>query len=73
MYISPDLEDTLHTVNVKLSEESTKAIQIDYIRVFHNKISPSKIKINSEDLYLYPDQNVELTVSFEPWVVKIKI
>lgn len=68
IYEKTDLADGEHTITVSFSGQSGKAIQLDYLKVYHNPITPSAIEFDQKNILLSPGASHSMKASFVPWV-----
>lgn len=68
LYTTPKLEYGEHTLKVELPASSTKAIQLDYLKVYHEPIGISGIVLDKEAVTLIPGGSASLTAQIEPWI-----
>ena len=66
LFSSDELSNGEHTLMVEA--EKGKAIQVDYIKVFHDSIDPIKISFKKNKLTMGTNDCLDLTVNVEPWV-----
>ena len=49
IYTSPELENTEHTIKVELVGQEDMAIQLDYLKVYHEEMAPTSIMLALRD------------------------
>ena len=66
LFSSEELENKEHTL--KVEAEQDKAIQVDYIKVYHDEMGPSKLSFEKKEWTMGPNANLNLKINIEPWV-----
>lgn len=67
IFETPELEYGEHTLKVELKGQSDKAIQLDYLKIYHELITPESITLDQKQILLSPGATQTLTASFTPW------
>ena len=67
IYTTPELEYGEHTLKVELVGQSGMAIQLDYLKVYHDELAPTSISLNKTDAVLLPEGTMTLEASTAPW------
>ena len=68
IYTSPELENTEHTIKVELVGQEDMAIQLDYLKVYHEEMAPTAITLDRSEVTMIPGGSTTLNASVEPWV-----
>ena len=68
IYTSPELENTEHTIKVELVGQEDMAIQLDYLKVYHEEMAPTSITLDRSEVTMIPGGSTTLNASVEPWV-----
>lgn len=68
IYTSPELENGEHTIKVELVGQEGKAIQLDYLKVYHEELVPVSITLDRNEVRMSPGSTAVLNASIEPWV-----
>lgn len=67
IFETPELEYGEHTLKVELVGQSGKAIQLDYLKVYHEELTPTALSIDEVQDTLLPGASVQLNTSVTPW------
>lgn len=68
IYTSDELEHGEHTIKVELVGQEGKAIQLDYLKVYHEELAPTAITLDRSEVTMTPGSTTTLIASVEPWV-----
>lgn len=71
LFTAEGLEEGEHNIKMVLPEggdNAGKAIQLDYVKVYHNEIAPTGIALDKTELTMSPAGTATLTASITPWV-----
>ena len=72
IYSKTDLEDGEHTMRVALNDQEGKAIQLDYLKIYHSPIAPTGVTLDQSELTMMPGASATLTATVTPWVASTK-
>ena len=72
IYTSPELENGEHVMKVELKDQQEMAIQLDYLKIYHEEIAATSISLDRNEVTLIPGGSAEFTASVEPWVANNK-
>ena len=67
IYTTPELEYGEHTLKVELVGQSDMAIQLDYLKVYHDELAPASITLNKTEAVLLPEGTLSLEATTAPW------
>ena len=67
IFETPELEYGEHTLKVELVGQSGKAIQLDYLKVYHDELTPAGLSIDGSQDTLLPGATLQLNASVNPW------
>ena len=67
VWASDILEEGKHTLKVELKDQNDKAIQLDYLKVYHGDITPTGVSLTTNLTTVIPGSTVILNEFFEPW------
>ena len=73
IFETPELEYGEHTLKVELIGQSGKAIQLDYLKVYHEELTPTALSIDSAQDTLLPGASLQLNASVTPWNTKADV
>ena len=73
IYEKTGLSNGEHVITVSFSGQSGKAIQLDYLKVYHDDIAPSAIHLDQKSVLLSCGDSTTLRASFDPWVASGEI
>lgn len=68
IYATPELEYGEHTLKVVLEDQPDMAIQLDYLKVYHEKISATGIALDQSELTMLPGGTASLKATVTPWI-----
>lgn len=66
IFASETLEEGPHTLRVVL-QESDKALQIDYLKVYHDAIAPESLTLSTDVTQMAPGTQGEIEAVYSPW------
>ena len=72
IYESEELPDGQHTIKVMLPEDSNKAIQVDFAKIYHGPIAPTEISLSETDICLESGTSKQISAEVLPSVATNK-
>lgn len=73
IFETPELNYGEHTLKVELIGQSSKAIQLDYLKVYHEELDPVSLSIENSQDVLLPGGSLQLNASVNPWNAKTDV
>ena len=67
LFQSEELENTEHNIHVELKNQPNMAIQLDYMKVYHDRLQPLDITFNKSEFVFAPGDTALLNVNLQPW------
>lgn len=72
IYTSPELSDGEHTLKVELKGQDGKAIQLDYLKVYHGEIKADEIQLSEDEIRLESGMSKKIEAKVLPAVATNK-
>lgn len=72
IYTSPELKDGEHTLKVELKGQNDKAIQLDYLKVYHGEIKADEIQLSDNEIRLESGMSKKIEATVFPAVATNK-
>lgn len=67
IWASDTLEEGEHTLKVELKDQPDMAIQLDYLKVYHEELTPISVSLHSTATTAIPGTEQTLEKEFQPW------